>query len=155
MVSPTYRGIAYTWDSNCIWRKFGYRSVYLYLILRTMQRAKHIETILVLVLALGVTYWFTGRDGFLIASGVLGVLGLFFPWIASKIHYLWMKLAEAMGFVMSKILLSIVFFLVLLPMSALGRIFKMKNSIKLKPEGKSYFVERDFTYDKKSIEDVW
>lgn len=120
-----------------------------------MKRAKHIETILVLVLALGVIYWFTGRNVILIASGVLGVLGLFFPWIASKVHYLWMKLAEGMGFVMSKVLLSIVFFLILLPISLLARIFKMKNSIKLKLEGKSYFIERDFTYDKKSIEDVW
>lgn len=120
-----------------------------------MQRTKHIETILVLVLALGVIYWLTEKDGFLFASGILGVLGLFFPWIASKIHYVWMKLAEGMGFVMSKVLLSIVFFLVLLPMSALARIFKMKKTIKLKPEGNSFFVERDFTYDKKSIEDVW
>ena len=120
-----------------------------------MDREKHLETILVLVLALGVIHWFNGVNGFLSAAGILGLIGLFIPYLAGKIHFLWMKLAQAIGFVMSKVLLSIVYFLVVLPLSLLSKLFGMKNGIRLKPGGESHFIVRDFIYTRESLEDTW
>ena len=124
------------------------------------ERAKVLETILVLVLALVVFYFIfknknpeAGRY-LLIASLVIGGIGILFPWLAEKIHWAWMKLAHALGYVMSRVILTLIFFLVVFPMSVFQKLAK-KNSIKLKPSGNTYYKDRSFTYDKESLENVW
>jgi len=125
-----------------------------------MNRQKHLETILVLVLALGVLYWLSHvkRPGLanylLLAALILGVIGVFIPWLADKIHLAWMKLAHVMGWVMSKVILTIVFFIFLLPMALIVKAMG-KGSIKMKSGGSSYYKERNFLYDKESLEHVW
>lgn len=118
-------------------------------------KSKVLETILVLVLALGVFYWFTKNNYFLLAAGVVGAIGMFIPWLAGKIHWAWMKLAQGMGYVMSKVILSIVFFVFLLPIAAISRLFTKNKTVQMKAGAVSYFKERNFTYDKESLENVW
>ena len=120
-----------------------------------MLRIKQLETHLVLVLALGIVYYFTSQRVYLFAAGMIGLIGLFIPWLAAHIHHLWMKLAHLLGFVMSKVLLTLVFFIVVLPMSIFSRLFGNKTGIRLRPRESSYYVVRDFTYTKESIEQVW
>lgn len=120
-----------------------------------MNREKHLETILVLVLALGVFFWFTEKTYLLLAAGILAFIGIFIPFLADKIHWAWMKLAHAMGYVMSKVLLTLVYVVILLPLSFLSRAFGAKTGIRLKPGAKSYFEDRNFTYTKESLENVW
>lgn len=126
-----------------------------------MKREKILETILVLVIALGAGYWFTRESSptlaywlFMLAA-VLGIIGLFIPSLARLIHTGWMKLAESMGFIMSKVLLTLVFALVVLPMAFLSRVLGKRNVVKLKKGAPSYFVERNYTYTKESMENVW
>jgi len=125
-----------------------------------MNRQKHLETILVLVLALGVIYWFShikrpelGKY-LLLAALILGLIGVFIPSVADKIHWAWMKLAHVMGWVMSKVILTVVFFVFLFPMALIMRVFG-KGTVKLKQGGSSYYKNRDFLYDKESLEHVW
>jgi len=125
-----------------------------------MNRQKNLETILVLVLALGVIYWFSHikrpelAKYLLLAALVLGLIGLFIPSLADKIHWAWMKLAHAMGWVMSKVILTIVFFVFLFPMALIMRAMG-KGSVKMKQGGNSYYKNRDFLYNKESLEHVW
>jgi hypothetical protein len=125
-----------------------------------MKRVKTLETILVLVLALVVFYFiFRNKNPevarwLLIGSLVIGGIGLFIPWVADKIHWAWMKLAHGMGYVMSRVILTLIFFLVVLPMSIFQKLAK-KNAIKLKPQGNTYYTDRSFTYTKESLENVW
>lgn len=120
-----------------------------------MKREKQLETILVLVLALIVIYWKTHESKLLVAAAVLGAIGVFIPFFAEKIHWAWMKLAHAMGYVMSKVMLTIVYVLFVLPLAFLAKAFGKKNGIVLKPGAKSYFKDRNFTYSKESMENVW
>jgi hypothetical protein len=120
-----------------------------------LKREKHLETILVLVFALGIFYWIFRNASFLLAAGILAFIGIFIPIVADKIHIGWMKLAQAMGFVMSKILLTVVYVLVLLPLAFLSKMFGTKSSVRLKPGSGSYFVDRNFTYTKESMENTW
>jgi hypothetical protein len=122
-----------------------------------MSRVKVLETILVLILALGVVYWWFGRNPYiLLAAGIIGVIGLFIPVLAVKIHRAWMKLAEGIGYVMSKVILTIVFVVFLLPVAFLARLFRKGNgSVQMKHNSKTYFKERNFTYTKESLENVW
>lgn len=125
-----------------------------------MNRQKHLETILVLVLALGIIYWFSHEKNpqlgkyLLLSALILGLIGVFIPWLADKVHWAWMKLAHVMGWVMSKVILTVVFFVFLLPMALLVRAFG-KTSVKVKKEGDSYYKTRDFLYNKESLEQVW
>lgn len=118
-------------------------------------KQKSLETMLVLVVACVVFYWLTHNKYLLIAAMVLGGIGIFIPWLAGKIHWAWMKLAHVMGYVMSKVVLSIVFFIFMIPIAALSRLFTRNKSVQMKAGATTYFKERNFTYDKESLENVW
>jgi len=117
-------------------------------------RVKALETILVLVLALLILYYLQHRSWLFFAAVAVGLVGLLVPALAEKIHWVWMKLAEGLGFVTSKILMTIIFFVALVPLSWLSKLFR-KPAIKLKSDANSFFKIRNFTYTPKSMEDVW
>ena len=117
-----------------------------------MDRQKHLETILVIVLGMVVIHSTSGNKYFLWAALLIGVLGVFSPALAAKIHWAWMKLAHVMGYVMSKLMLTLVYTLVVLPMSLFAR---KKVSVRLSGNSDSYFKERNYTYKKEDLENVW
>jgi hypothetical protein len=120
------------------------------------QKAKEKETILTICTAL--VFLFLVSKGkqlpALYVAVVLGAVGMFSDYLTAKIHGAWMKLAEGMGWVMSKIILGIVFFLFLFPIALLSRITG-KSSMQLKRRNGSYFIARNHTYTKKDLEHVW
>ena len=83
-----------------------------------------------------------------LALGLL-VVGLFVPPLGRLVAWAWLQLGHLLGFVMSRVLLSLVFFLVLLPMALLRRIVTRADPLILRrrPAGASYFtdVNREFT----------
>ena len=119
-----------------------------------MNRLKHLETILVLVLALLVCYFIFHGNIWIKIAIALGAVGLFIPFLAEKIHWLWMKLAHVLGYVMSRVLLTLIFFLFLVPLAFLSK-RAGKNTVQLKRKSSSYFSDRNFTYTKESLENVW
>jgi hypothetical protein len=79
-------------------------------------------------LALGGWWFYRGKytalSSFLLASGALLVLlGALRPQLLVVPNRLWMKLAEAMGFVMTRVILGIVFFLIVTPIGLVRRLF--------------------------------
>jgi hypothetical protein len=129
--------------------------LYIHLILINMNRKKVLETILVLVLTCGAIYWWVGKNPYLLfAAGILGLIGLFIPFLAEKIHWGWMKLAEGLGYITSKLVLIVVFIFVLVPVATVSKLFR-KKTMATKHQGQSYFTERNFTYNKESLENPW
>ena len=90
----------------------------------------------------------------LIGVSILGVLFLLSNTLGSFIVKWWFKLAEGMGWVMSRIILSTIFFLFLFPLALLSKIFN-KNLLGLKKEKGSAFSERNHTYTKEDLENIW
>ena len=119
-----------------------------------MERNKHIETIKVLVLALIVVFWVTDNQYLLWGAFGLGAIGVFIPYLAGKIHWAWMKLAHVLGYVMSKVLLTLVYVLVVVPMGFFSR-KKITMQLKASNNDNSYFRERNYTYKKEDLENVW
>ena len=119
-----------------------------------MERNKTYQTILVLILALGAWFWFSRKDYILIIAGALAVIALVIPVLADWIHWVWMKLAEGLGYVMSRVVLTIIFFIILVPLSFISRLFR-KSTVQLKKDGDSYYKQRNFTYTKESMEKLW
>ncbi len=136
-------------------RQFRHGAFYLYTVLmKKPQRHKELETILVLVLALGLLYWRYKKPYFLGAALILGLVGLLLPAAGRLIHQAWMKLAEGMGFIMNRLLLTIIYLLVVTPLGWMAR-KTGRSAIRLKPGDKSYFKERNHVYTRHDIENPW
>ena len=117
-----------------------------------MTREKVNETLLVISTGLLVLFFIFKLNGFVIAAAVIGVLGLASKWAGDKIAWLWMKLSEVLGYVNGRILLSLIFFLFLVPIAFLSRLSRGNTlQLKKKPEG-SYFSDRNHSYVSKDLE---
>lgn len=117
-------------------------------------KAKSLETLLVLAGAFIVVFWIFSKKIFLVLAFVFILVGVFSPYLASKISWLWLKFAELLGGVMSKIILSIVYFVFLVPIALFYRLIK-KNPLILKRQKDSYYMERNKEYSSKDIENIW
>ncbi len=81
------------------------------------------------------------QHGFLIAAGLVGLFGALSDKMAYYIDWVWMKLAYILGLIIPKILLSLVFYLVLMPTAFLSKLFSKKERVFLKDNKKSFFIE--------------
>ena len=120
-----------------------------------MKRESVLETMLVISLGL-VALSVVFRVRLLIGVALLiGFIGLFVKPLAERIAWLWMKFATGLGFVTSRILLSLVFFVVLCPVALLHRVFA-KNGLQLKRSvGDTYYSERNHRYTPEDFENTW
>ncbi len=122
-----------------------------------MEKAKKLETLLVITAGLLVLYYFFESKYFFYAAAFVSIGGLMFPFLANAIHWFWYKLAFVLGYVNSRILLSLIFFIFLMPIAFLAKLFTT-NALQLKKktaDNDSYFVTRDYQYEKKDLENVW
>ena len=140
------------------WRQLRRRAIYLYFIL--MDRRKELESIIVIAAALIIIHFVviykTDEQNLYLVPVALGLLliGFLSPWLTSKIIWLWFKLSEGIGYVMSRVILSTVFFLFLFPISVLYRLFN-KDALRLKRNGGSTYVDRSHTYTASDLENPW
>ncbi|MCR9290864.1 MAG: SxtJ family membrane protein [Bacteroidetes bacterium] len=122
-----------------------------------MEREKNIETLLVITAGLLVLYYIFDSKYFILAAAIVSIGGLMFPFLAKGIHWFWYKLAMALGYVNSRILLSLIFFIFLMPVAWLAKLFS-KDSLQLKKKtakNDSYYVDRNYAYEKKDLENMW
>ena len=117
-------------------------------------KRKHVETIIVIAAFLLILAKINKSWNLVYAAGILLILGFSWKWFRENLHLLWMKIAEAMGYVSGKILLSIVFIIVVIPLSFFAKL-RGKINMKLKPGGDSYFTTRNHLFIKKDLENPW
>ena len=115
---------------------------------------KEYSTILVLVLAFIGVYIYSDKIILLYLAVGIGLVSLLFPWAAKEIHFLWMKLSVLLGSVSAMVILTLIYFLIIVPLSFIARLTGKKFII-LHRKNKSYFKPRNFLYDRESIENVW
>jgi hypothetical protein len=58
-----------------------------------------------------------------VAAGILVSMGLAFPAALGPVYKIWMRFAEALGWVNTRIILSLIFFLIFFPFGILMRVF--------------------------------
>ena len=94
------------------------------------------------------------RHAFLYVGMGLHVINMIVPSIYKPLAYLWFGLSDLMGAVMSKVLLSIVFFFVVTPIAILRRL-SGKDALKLrafKGSKESAMLERNHMFTAKDLE---
>lgn len=123
----------------------------------SMSTRKEYNTIGIIGLGFLVLYWGFGYTLFCgLAIFILG-LGFLVPSARKIIIRLWFKLSEILGFINSRILLTLIFFLILTPIALLSRLFS-KDKLQLRKktdETASYFHKRIHTYEAKDFENPW
>ncbi len=78
---------------------------------------------------------------------LIGFLFAFFalllPRVLKPVHFVWMKFSLALGFVMGKVILALAFFLIVTPISVVGKIFgKRFLDLKINKSQKSYWQKK-------------
>ena len=126
-----------------------------------MNREKKVEAILAIVVGFLALYFIFGVwkefqvDWMLWVSLVVGVLSMMSDTVMNLITGAWFKFAEILGnYVTGPLLLGLVFFLVLFPLSIFARMFGPDNLMR-KRRDKSYYVDRDHAYVTEDIENIW
>lgn len=107
----------------------------------------------VFILIAGLLFW-KQKESFLY-FGILGALlisaGLIKPVFLKPLNKAWMTLAILMGWVMTRVILTILFYLVLTPTAFIAKLFR-KNFLELKIDKSrsTYWIKREkrnFTHD--------
>jgi hypothetical protein len=119
-----------------------------------MQRNKSLETVVVIILGLVAVYWFKKASVLLVLAFLIGAAAVVAPPAAAGIHWAWTKLSQLLGAVTGRILLTVVYILVLIPLSLLARVFG-KSGLKLRPGKQSYFNARNHQFSKEDIIHPW
>ena len=79
-----------------------------------------------------------------IIGGVLVLAGILFPSVLKPVNKVWMTLALILGWFMSRVILTILFYLVLTPIGFIAKIFgKRFLSLNIDQEEKSYWEKRE------------
>ena len=91
----------------------------------------------------------------LITTTVIGLGGVLSRSLSKKIEWCWFKISGLLGFVVPKLILTIIFFVVLFPVALLSRVFSKSNPLSLKNNKDSLFQHRHGSFEKSSFEDLW
>ncbi|NBR14671.1 MAG: hypothetical protein EBQ94_12190 [Flavobacteriales bacterium] len=116
---------------------------------------KSYSTVLTLVLACIFIFLVNENTYWLYAGLSIGVSSVFSMFVASKIDFIWMKLSFVLSKIVPNILLAIVYFLCLVPIAILSRMFAKKDMMMLKNKSNSLFVNTTENFDKTYFEKPW
>lgn len=119
-----------------------------------MEKEKSLETSLVLTSGFILVYIITKTELFVYLAFGLGFIGIFLKPVAKVITIGWFKLADILNYFVSKLILGTLYFVVLVPISILSRVFN-KNGLKLKKSSKSMWYKRDYKYAANDLENIW
>jgi len=87
-------------------------------------------------------------------SLAVGLIGIISTFLSSKIEWAWMKLSKILGYIIPNILLSLVFYLLLFPLSFFSKLSR-KDPLMLSDKYQTYFVDINKEPDKKSFENIF
>lgn len=119
------------------------------------QNDQALQTVLVIVIALLVFFVISQQLVLVYIAIGLGIVALLSSYLASKIHWLWMKFSYLLSLVVPNILLSLVFFIVLTPIAWLSKLFGDKNPLQLKNTNHSLFKNTKKSYSPSDFEKPW
>lgn len=112
------------------------------------------DTGMAMVLLLLIVAASRKREGYLFVAMALQILNMTVPQVYKPVAVIWLGLSDLLGSVVSRVLLSIVFFVVVTPIGMFRRLMG-KDSLKLrafKASKESVMLERNHTFVGKDLE---
>ena len=106
-------------------------------------------TVGVVLILVSLLLWYLGKTSFIyfsIIGGLFVILAIIAIPVLRPFHKLWMMLALAMGFVMSRVILTILYYLVLTPIGLLAKIVGKKfMQLGFDKNAVTYWKKRELT----------
>jgi uncharacterized membrane protein (Fun14 family) len=124
------------------------------LLKRKITKDQSRDTGMAMVLLFLILFASRKREGYLFVAIALHILNMTWPQVYRPIAVIWLGLSDLLGSVVSKVLLSVVFFLVVTPIAILRRLAG-KDSLKLrafKASQDSAMLERNHTFVSQDLE---
>jgi hypothetical protein len=104
-------------------------------------------TVGIVLLAIAALLYWKGKENytaFEIIGGFLVVVSILFPIILRPLNKIWMTLAILMGWIMTRVILIVIFYIVLTPLGLIARLIgKDFLDLKIDKEKDSYWEVRD------------
>ncbi len=133
--------------------------------LKSQDKTKSILVIVVGFLVLYSIFKFNHRevilwgkfktDYFLYISLGVGILSLLSSTLEGLVLKVWFKIALILGFINTRIILGLVFFVFLTPFAWLQKLFVRKNFLTLKDKENTVYHTRNHTYQAEDLENIW
>jgi hypothetical protein len=119
------------------------------------ERSKAYESVLALVFGLLLLALLHKHPVWLPIAVGLTLATLLSSWLARVVAWGWLSLSQAIGFVVSRILLGIIYFAVLTPIALLRRALGRDPMHLKRPADGSGFFERNQSFAAKDLERPW
>ncbi|MFO7790888.1 MAG: hypothetical protein R6V32_09970 [Bacteroidales bacterium] len=123
-----------------------------------METKKHtsaLKTVLVITVGFVIIYMICECMWALWIAVAVGFSGMVSKFMAFHIDFLWMQLARLLNLVIPNLLLAVVYFILLVPVALLSRLFTKKDQLHLRNKPGSLFENRDKTFTPSSFEKPW
>jgi predicted PurR-regulated permease PerM len=91
----------------------------------------------------------------LYAAIAIGFFGLLFTTVARSIHWFWTRVTHTFSFIITTVLLILVFYLFLTPLAQLAKLFGNDRQFRLKNRNGSMFKEQSENFDREFFERPW
>ena len=99
--------------------------------------------------------WDKDIKAFLYISVGIGVLSLMSETIANLILKIWFKFATILGWINTRLILGLVFFVFLTPFAWLQKLLSRKNYLSLKDSENTVFHTRNHQYKPEDFDNIW
>ncbi len=125
-----------------------------------MSKSKIYEALLVISTAFLVIYLYgmlrhgESKELFIYIACGIGLSGIILKALGKLIAQAWYKLADILSLFMSKIIMSVIFILVLVPVALLYRL-SGKDGLGLKRKNESTWIGRDHRYTSDDLKNLW
>ena len=117
----------------------------------TKERKQAYQTLFILCAGLALIAWRFHNLYVALISGALLVMGLLSPVLLTYITTAWLRAGEGVGAVISRVLLSVIFILILSPLAILYRLFVRKEE----ENPNSYFKDRKHLYTPADMDNMF
>ena len=113
---------------------------------------QNLQTILIITVGFVALYIYFRIDIYLYISLVIGLIGIVSDYLTDKVVWVWNKISWLLSKIVPNILLSIIFYLILYPISILSKIFGEKDTLNLKNTKNTLFIETNKEFNKIDFE---
>ena len=119
-----------------------------------MSISKEQQSVLAIIIGLLIAGWLMNNYWLFIAAGVVAIC---FPFavLNRPVHKFWMFLSETLGWVSRHIILFVLFFFFLTPISFFRKLFGGRTLMIHQKGATSAFTERSHIYSEKDFKNPW
>ncbi len=125
-----------------------------------MSKSKIYEALLVISTGFLVLYLFgiikhgVSNEIFIYLACGIGISGIFLKPLGKIIALGWFKLADLLGFVMSKFIMAVIYIVILVPVATLYKLTK-KDRLQLRRSPKTKWITREHQYSSDDLKNIW